>query len=201
MDLETGQILPYRVASSKVTLQDVAEGRAPRQIVVVIDASGSMYGAPIAEAKEAARLLADTWLDRAHQRLAVAACPGGIRQLPTSEKAKVLKAIEPIVAVGSTPLAATLDQVGGAIEPEAGVSRVFVVVSDGRLDDADAVRAQLERLRAQGVTVLVVGAGPSPRLDVLGALAGSSHRLFSARQPIDLGTGYANLATWVPRGG
>ncbi len=201
MDLETGQTLPYRVASSKVSLRDVAEGRSPRQIVLVVDGSGSMYGPGIAEAKAAGSRLANGWLTKANQRVAVVSCPGGVRQMPTSEGPKVLRAIEQIVAVGATPLAGTLDQASTAMEPEAGVARVVVVLTDGRLDDVEAVRAQVERLRAQGTTVELVASGPSPDLGALKRLAAEGAAVHTSKDSIELGTGYANLATWAPRGG
>ncbi len=83
----------------------------------------------------------------------------------------------------------------------AGVSRVFLVVSDGRIDDQAAIRTQIERLRAQGTPTFFVAVGPSPDAEALRQLAGSTDRFFSGGQPIELGSGYANLATWAPRGG
>lgn len=121
--------------------------------------------------------------------------------MPTSEGPKVLRAIEQIVAVGATPLAGTLDQASTAMEPEAGVARVVVVLTDGRLDDVEAVRAQVERLRAQGTTVELVASGPSPDLGALKRLAAEGAAVHTSKDSIELGTGYANLATWAPRGG
>ena len=42
MDLSTGQILPHRLASGQVSLEDLANNRAPMQVALVIDCSGSM---------------------------------------------------------------------------------------------------------------------------------------------------------------
>jgi molecular chaperone DnaK (HSP70) len=201
MDLESGQTLPYRIASSKVTLQDVAEGRAPRQVIVVVDSSGSMYGPALQQAQRFTRVLADDLLGRAHQKIGVVSCPGGVRQLPTGDKSRVLKAVDGLVAIGATPLADTLAQADGAIEPEAGVARTFLLVSDGRFDDADGVRAQLERIRGAGGQVHTVAVGPSPDHALLERLTAGGERAFRGDDPVDLGTGYANLATWAPHGG
>ncbi|MCB9681405.1 MAG: Hsp70 family protein [Alphaproteobacteria bacterium] len=201
MDLASGLTLPYRIASAKVTLQDIAEGRSPRQVIIVADCSGSMYGPAMDEARRIARELGDDLLDRAHQKMAVVACPGGVRQLPTSDKSRIHKAIEGLVAIGATPMADTLERANAAIEPEAGVARFVIVLSDGRLDDVEAIRQQVETLRTQGTTVVTVGVGPSPDLDVLAQLASSPDRSFGPRDRIDFGAGYANLATWAPQGG
>lgn len=201
MDLESGQTLPYRVATSKVTLQDIAAGRSPRQVILVVDASGSMYGRPMEDARKAARRLADSLLGQAHQKLAVVACPGGVRQMPTTDMGRVAKAIDSLVAIGATPLADTLERAQSAIEPEAGVARVFVLISDGRFEGLDAVQAQVDRLRAAGAHLVTVAAGPHPDHAVLAQLAGAPERTHGPDDPIDLGSGYANLATWAPQGG
>ena len=201
MDLVSGQTLPYRIASAKVTLQDIAEGRAPRQVVVVTDTSGSMYGPPIEAAKRLTRQLADDLLDHAHQRVAVVACPGGVRQMPTADKARVLKAADGMAAIGSTPMADTLDRADQSIEPEAGVARAFVIITDGHLDDVDGVCRRIDRLRSSGTKVVVVGVGHSPQTDTLRVLAAAASDYVPPGDSIDLGATYANLATWAPQQG
>ncbi|MCB9664186.1 MAG: Hsp70 family protein [Alphaproteobacteria bacterium] len=198
MDLESGQTLPYRVASSKVTLRDIAEGRSPRQTMLVIDCSGSMYGPAMEAARRAVHRLASDLLGKAHQKVGIVTCPGGVRQMPTSDAERVAKALEGLVAVGSTPLADTLERADATIEPEAGVERTWVILSDGLLQDADAVGRVAQRLRERGAQVVAVAVGPTPRQEVLRALVSAPDRLFGPTQPIDLGSGYANLATWAP---
>ena len=54
MDLVTGQILPHRMASGQVSLEDLAHNRAPMQVALVMDCSGSMYGRNLDAARAAA---------------------------------------------------------------------------------------------------------------------------------------------------
>ena len=79
MDLRSGQILPYRVASDRVTLADIASGRTPHQVILVMDSSGSMYGRNLEHAKHAALDFVERTLAKPNQRVGIVACPGGIR--------------------------------------------------------------------------------------------------------------------------
>ncbi len=200
MDLESGQTLPYRIASAKISLADIAGGRAPHQVVLVVDSSGSMYGAGMAEARTVVTDLVDRMLSAPHRKIGVVACPGGVRQLPTADKARVLKALESLVPIGSTPLQTVLEAADRGIEPEPGVARTWVIVSDGRIEDVDEVRQQVEALRMQGADVITIGVGPNPDATTLKRIASSPNHHFASDERFELGASYANLATWAPRG-
>ncbi len=201
MDLQSGQILPYRIASDRVTLKDIAEGRTPHQVVLAIDCSGSMYGTPMRKAREAALRFAHRVLSKSNRRIAVLACPGGVRQLPTHDIRRVVRAVEELVPIGATPMARCLARADEAIQPEPGVGRVFVIVSDGEVQDRAEVVTQAEQLRTNGALVIAVGVGDRPRVDVLRGMASSPEHYFSAEEEFDLGESFANLATWAPREG
>jgi molecular chaperone DnaK len=200
MDLESGQTLPYRIASAKISLADIADGRAPHQVVLVVDSSGSMYGAGMAEARTVLNDLVDRMLSAPHRKIGVVACPGGVRQLPTADKGRVLKALESLVPIGATPLQSVLEAADRGIEPEPGVARTWVIVSDGRIEDVDEVRQQVESLRMQGADVITIGVGPNPDVTTLKRIASSPNHHFASDEQFELGASYANLATWAPRG-
>jgi molecular chaperone DnaK len=198
MDLGSGQILPFRVANDKVTLHDIAQGRTPHQVVLVVDGSGSMYGPRIAEARAAALRFAKGQLSGPHRKVAVVSCPIGVRQLPTQDEARVAHAIEGVAAIGASPLARTLQRADEAIQPEAGVGRVFVIYSDGRVDDAEELAPVAQAMRDTGAHIITVGIGRSPNAELLRSIASTPDDYFLADEEFDLGNSFANLATWSP---
>jgi molecular chaperone DnaK len=200
IDLTSGQVLAFRVASDRVSLADVAQGRTPHQVILVIDSSGSMYGARMTEAREAAVRIARQMLSQPHRRVALVACPGGVRQLPTQDERKILASLDTLLAVGDSPLAKTLERADEAIQPEAGVGRVFILLTDGRVDDPDELVGVGERLRSTGAHLIAVGIGPNPNADLLKRTVGSPEDYFTADEEFDLGGSFANLATWTPEG-
>src|SRR5690606_30878170 len=68
MDLTTGQILPHRLAAGQVSLEDLAHNRAPMQVALVMDCSGSMYGDNIEQARKAARGFVDRTLQNPNRQ-------------------------------------------------------------------------------------------------------------------------------------
>jgi molecular chaperone DnaK len=201
MDLQTGQILPFRVATNRVTLEDIAEGRTPHQVILALDSSGSMYGPRLKTAVESAQRFSDRVLARSNRKVGVVACPGGVRQLPTSDPERVAKALEGLVAVGSTPLAKTLQRADETIQPEPGVGRVFVVFTDGHVEDNEELLAQSRSLQERGARVITVHVGPAADKNLLAHMASAEEECFAVGDVFDLGTSFANLATWAPREG
>jgi molecular chaperone DnaK len=201
MDMGSGQVLPFRVASDRVSLADIAQGRTPHQVILVVDSSGSMYGSRMNEARDAAVRISRRMLSQPHRRVAIVACPGGIRQLPTQDERKVLAALDTLLPIGASPMAKTLERADEAIQPEAGVGRVFVLLSDGRVDEEDELVSVATNLRATGAHLIAVGVGSGPASDLLKKAVGSADDYFTSDEEFDLGGSFANLATWVPEGG
>jgi molecular chaperone DnaK len=201
MDLQTGQILPFRVATNRVTLADIAEGRTPHQVILALDSSGSMYGGALRSAVSSAQRLTDRVLAKANRKVGVVACPGGVRQLPTSDPERVARALEGLVAVGNTPLSKTLQRADESIQPEPGVGRVFVVFTDGHVDDPDELMRQSSALQERGARVITVHVGDAADKNLLRSVASAEAECFGANDTFDLGASFANLATWAPREG
>ncbi|HMV67163.1 MAG TPA: Hsp70 family protein [Myxococcota bacterium] len=200
MDLESGQVLPFRVASDRVTLADIAQGRTPHQVILVVDSSGSMYGARMEEARQTAARITRRMLSKPHRKVAVVACPGGVRQLPTQDERKLTAAIEGLIPIGSSPLSKVLERADEAVQPEAGVGRVFVVITDGLADEPEPLVDVAARLRTSGAHLIAVGVGVQPNAGLLKRTAGSDDDYFTSDEEFDLGGSFANLATWTPNG-
>lgn len=195
MDLSSGQVLPHRLAGGQTSLEDVAHNRAPMQVALVIDCSGSMYGANIAEAKKAALSFAERTLSTPNRQLAVVAFPGGVKTPPTSEMDKVKRAISALTPIGSTPMGEGLNEARNLIRPKAGVQRVFLILTDGHPDDPDGTLAEIHRLRTSGARVITVGVGEMVQQDFLRSLASRPTDYHFCGESLQLEGTFINLAT------
>lgn len=204
MDLETGQILPHRYASGTGTreeLADLVHNRAPMQVALVMDCSGSMYGAAIQDAKRAAISFAERTLSQPNRQLAVVAFPGGVRSTPTADIDRLRWAVDSLTPIGSTPMSEGLADARNLLRPLAGVQRVFVVMTDGHPDDPEATLAEIHRLRSSGARVVTIGVGDQVQRDFLASLASSPGDFHYCSASLELEGTFINVATELSRSG
>jgi len=201
MDLVTGQILPHRMASGQVSLEDLAHNRAPMQVALVMDCSGSMYGRNIDDARAAARSFAERTLEVENRQVAVVAFPGGTRSALTSDMGRIQTALDSLTPIGSTPLSDGLHDARDLLRPRAGVQRVFVVLTDGHPDDPDATVAEVHRLKASGARVITIGVGGQVQQAFLRSLASQPDDYHFCNESIELKGTFINLATELAAGG
>ena len=195
MDLNTGQILPHRLAGGNVSLEDLANNRAPMQVALCMDCSGSMYGANIANAKKAALGFAARTLESPNRQIAVIAFPGGVRSTPTADLERLQWAIDSLSPIGSTPMSEGLHDARNLLRPRAGVQRVFVVMTDGHPDDPDGTVAEIHRLRTSGARIITIGVGAQVEQDFLSSLASGPNDYHFCSESLDLEGTFINLAT------
>jgi Ca-activated chloride channel family protein len=195
MDLATGQILPHRMAAGNVTLEDISQNRAPMQLALVMDCSGSMYGASIAAAKQAASAFVEKTLAQPNRQVAVVAFPGGVATPPTSDIERLKRAINDLTPIGSTPMGDGLHDARDLLRPRAGVQRVFVVMTDGHPDDPDDCVAEVHKLRTSGARIITIGVGREVSQDFLRSLASQPSDFHFCGQFVELEGTFINLAT------
>lgn len=167
------------------------------EVVLVVDTSGSMAGAPMIAAKEAAK----TFVLRisATTRLGLIGFgPVPILASPLStDRAAVNTAIDGLTERGETALYDALELAVAQFGPEANIRRSIVVLSDGG-DTASRVglEAVISRLREAGVRVdvaeLVTSEGDTGALNRIAAVGGGS--VVSAADPSALSGVYDTLA-------
>ncbi|TNE89162.1 MAG: VWA domain-containing protein [Deltaproteobacteria bacterium] len=195
MDLATGQILPHRLAGGNVTLEDLALNRAPMQVALIMDCSGSMYGPNIEAAKRAALSFAERTLSVPNRQIAVVAFPGGVKTTPTADMGRLERAIDELTPIGSTPMSDGLHDGRDLLRPRAGVQRVFVVMTDGHPDDPDATMSEIHRLRTSGARIITIGVGPQVEREFLRSLASRPADFHFAGDSLELEGTFINLAT------
>jgi len=195
MDLSTGQILPHRLAGGQVSLEDLAQNRAPMQVALVMDCSGSMYGSTIRNAKAAAMAFVDRVLAQPKRQLAVVAFPGGVKSTPTADAERLHRSIGELSPIGSTPMSTGLRDARDLLRPRAGIQRVFVIMTDGHPDDPDATLAEIHRIRTSGARIITVGVGNQVKPEFLQRIASSSEDYHFCSEALDLEGTFINLAT------
>ena len=151
--------------------------RAPLAIVLVLDASGSMQGDPIAHALQSCQLVAD--LLSAKDRLAIvtfsdhAAVTCGLTAVDEAGRAAIRGALRDVRANGHTNLHGGLGVAAGLLmTAPAGLRRVAVVMSDGQPNVGLSSPTDLAAyVRTLGIAVSSLGFGLSHDENVLDAIA------------------------------
>lgn len=159
--------------------ETAAVSRAPLQLALVIDRSGSMSGQPLHEAKRCARMVVDGL--GAEDRVAVLAYDDNVRRLTglvnTSDKTTLHEAIARIHEGGCTNLhggwLAGAEELAPHTQPNV-LSRV-ILLSDGHanvgLTDTGAIASQCAELAAAGVTTSTYGLGHHFNEDLMTGMA------------------------------
>jgi tight adherence protein B len=114
-----------------ISVSSLARERQPIDVVLLMDASGSMAGQPLADAKDAARRFVES-MER-DDRIAVMAFSTEpvLLQGFTSDRAALFSAIDGIGATGETALYDGLVSAAGAFASSTAVDRYIVALSDG----------------------------------------------------------------------
>ncbi len=199
MDLDSGQTLAHRLAAGAVTLDDLARNRAPMSVVLLMDCSGSMYGANIEEARKAALSFIERSLGP-NRQIAVVAFPGGVICPLTGDGGKLESAVRGLTPIGSTPLAEGLLAAREMMKNRAGVQRIYMVLTDGHPDDPEAAVAEVNRIRTSGGRVITIGVGTQVRPDFLKSLASRAEDFHFCNESVELQGTFINLATELSGG-
>ncbi|ADG88036.1 Vault protein inter-alpha-trypsin domain protein [Thermobispora bispora DSM 43833] len=157
---------------------DREAARRPRDVVLVLDRSGSMAGWKMVAARRAAARIVDTLTER--DRLAVLAFdnvierafPDGLTAATDRARYRAVEFLARLEARGGTEMLAPLEEALTALAAaaEGGRDAVLVLVTDGQVGDEDRI---LERMasRIGGVRVHAVGIDRAVNAAFLGRLA------------------------------
>lgn len=177
---------------------DLATEFAPLAIGLVLDTSGSMAGRPIADAKAAMTQLISTLGPKDQASVITFNTRATVEQSLTTDKDALVAATGRAVAGGNTAIfdavATTIDALGNA---PAQARRAVILLTDG-IDNSSAIARQtiVDRIRAQGYPIYVIGLGTDLDRATLQALAEASTagQLFVAPTSAQLGSIYSSLS-------
>ncbi len=196
-DVLSGTSLPFRIIQGNVSLQDVLGQGQTSSVMVTIDCSGSMFGAPMKAAKRAAKDMVERLLAQPGRQVGVVACPGGIKQLPTTDFDRVLSAIDGMFPMGKGNLQQTLTEAHHSLHGNNN-QMVFALFTDGIERNDESLIEQANQMKARGVEFITVGVGPRARVDLLKSLASSDTNFHSSEDLIEIKGSDHNLPALAP---
>ncbi len=185
--LEAGLANPYVLEGTKQTTYlkvgltgfDLQEERAPVNVALVIDKSGSMGGSKIAQAREAAKLAVHRL--QPEDIVSIVAYDSGVQVLvpatKLSDRDQVLRRIDRLRANGSTALFAGVSKGAGELRKFLSDERVnrVVLLSDGQANVGPKSPGELgelgEALAKEGIAVSTIGLGLGYNEDLMVKLA------------------------------
>ena len=87
----------------------------------------------------------------------------------------IIRAVDQLTAIGHSPLHVALSRARKSLKDRSGV---FIVVSDGQLDNAELCIREAQNIRRQGGRLIVIGTGNDQNKDNLKQLVSTSRDLY-----------------------
>ena len=174
---------------------------APIAIALALDTSGSMSGAPLADAKAAMRTLIGTLSAADQGAIITFSSTVSVARGLTSDKNALIASTDAAVAGGNTSI---FDAVAAAVDVLSAVPaqtrRAIVLLTDGQDTSSRlSLAAATDRLRGQGYPIYVIGLGTNLDRTVLQAIADGSNggQTYVAPTSAQLASIYAGLAQLI----
>lgn len=173
-------------------------------VVLVIDASSSMEGEKLADAKSAARHFVDLMrLSSSGDRVAVVsfASRADLHRGLTSDPIAIADAIDAISVAAGTRIDLGLRLAGEELERQGvdqGRLRFVVILTDGRQSEAEGEElAAASELREVGIRIFAIGLGADADRSAIAAIAGEDGRAYHAPGSTDLANLYRAVAAAI----
>jgi Ca-activated chloride channel family protein len=195
IEAKRGQTIYLRLNLKALAAERAEARRAPVNVALVLDKSGSMQGDRIAAAREAARLAlerlsAEDWVSVVTFNHAVDVV------LPSQhlrDQSDVRRRIDSIMAGGTTAIHAGVSEGGRQVSEHFDGKRVnrVILMSDGQANVGPSSPKELaelgRRLASKGITVTTIGLGLDYNEDLMARLASASDGNHAfAKTPADL---------------
>jgi len=176
---------------------------SPVQAVLVIDQSGSMLGAPLAEARNAASDFVDLMdLQKGQDIVAIVSFDDRafVRQTFTYDRNKATSAIQRVQEGGGTDIAAGLTSATHEIAKQdvtTNTRQVIILLSDGDNNNGPApVIAAADAAKAQGIRLFTVALGGADTA-TLSQIASSPEDYYETADPTALMGIYSDIAAGI----
>ena len=198
-----GTIVLGETAAVTLTLAADCPGKTHvvgADIVLVIDGSGSMFGAKLAAAKQAAQNFVELLDVRYHRVAVISFDSDAVVDVPlTDQVVRVVDGIEGISSEGGTDVfkAITLADDHLTAQGRSDALPAIVLLTDGRHGGEGDPRAAAQTARNRGVQIYTIGLGTDADVALLADMAGSAERYFFAPRPEELFPIYGQILRLV----
>lgn len=191
-DMMTGKLLSHRLSADRYTLKDLKKNKIPAHIAVIVDCSGSMYGEPMEAARIAIRRFTDQLL-KPNRTMAIFAHPGAAKPVVvTSNPNDVYPILGNLIPIGDSAIQRALMLARKALKDRGGI---YIIVSDGKVENEEPIRKECERIRKFGGRVFTIGVGPAVEKDFLLQLCATPKDYFDAYEAVDISHALVNIVT------
>jgi len=181
-----------RVLDSTAEQISATVTNAPRRaVVLVIDTSGSMAGAPIAGARAAAQAYADRLPPDVQLGLVAAGAPARTVLEPTIDRGAARRAIAALAAAGDTALYDGARIGGGLMSHGDWAQRRIVLLSDG-LDTSSS--ATLATVTGMAIPIDTIAFRVPDSAVLVGMASATGGQFFAAADPAALATAFTKAA-------
>lgn len=186
-----------------VTVQLTIRGDCPSaagevDVALIVDQSGSMSGAAIAAAQAAAvSFLSELDPRGAQVSLVAFSTSASVLSPLTNDLRRVVRSVAQIQSGGTTTYTAGMDAAYGELTgPSArrNVPKVIVMMTDGNPTDRVDVTATVNKLKAAGISMYMIGLGTDLDRDLLISIASSPDQFYEAPTETQLAEVYADIA-------
>ena len=176
---------------------DCPQVESRSDIVLVIDYSGSMFGAPLDAAKAAAEAFIGS-MDLGRDRIAVVGFnqDADLRQGLTADALAAIDAVRALTAGGGTDIAAGVDEARIELtgpRRRLGAGSVIVLLTDGGSNVPQALRAA-DQAKLEGARLFTVAFGAGANTVLLGQMASSAAEAYVAPSGAELARVYRTIA-------
>lgn len=149
---------------------------SPMDMVLMIDSSGSMFGADIIQAKRACEKLIDEMIDLSVHRLALVAFESNAHVVCnlTNDTELLRQGLAKIEADGGTDMVKAFEAADNELTGSTR-RKIALMVTDGYPDEHKKTISFVNSLREKGLTIIAVGVGQTFNKDFLDKMVGAQN--------------------------
>jgi molecular chaperone DnaK len=192
-DMNSKKMFSHRLAKDRYTLREVEAGKVPANIAIIVDTSGSMYGAPIEEAKGFIRRFANQNL-RNNRSIALFSYPDGIIGTPSNKIDALEESLNKLTSIGYSTIHPELKRSKEQLKGRGGI---YIIISDGRVRYPSEIKKYCEKIHRSGGKIFVVGVGDHKLDEQLTQLCIYPKDYISSSDTIDITKNLVNLIQQV----
>lgn len=198
-DMVSSKQLPKKIKKEEINLETL-EVTQPLDVALLLDASGSMSGQKIEDAKKAVFNFLDQLQGTIRVGLINFGGPGThVRKQLTSDYSSVKKEIMGLKAFGSTPMDRAISLADECMLQNKNMINVMVVLTDGQPNDPDTTEQKANAAKAKGIRIIAIGVGSDVDSTFLHSIASPEDYHFVS-ESVKLSSTFINIATELSSG-